>query len=364
MTSTTELRVLGPVGAWRDGAELPLGGTKQRTVLAALLLAGGQVVSDDRLSRLLWDWDPPATRNAQIYTYVSRLRHQLGPGIRVLRRPPGYLMDIGDARFDGAEFERLSAQGRQALAAGDVARAGRLLQEALALWRGPGLGHVTEPLADAELPMMEEARLTALEHRVDAELALGEHQRLVAELTSLVAAHPLHERFRAQLMTALHRCDRQSDALAVYHEGRLLLAEELGVDPGPALAIAHQAVLSGGRGRDAWAAELPVRLDDPSELSPAGADIETGYRRLPREARAAFRRLGRRGGLGPERDDLLEALADAALIDLVDVDQDGRPRYRVHDNVLRFAAELAGRLTLLPAVRPVRAADRRHSLPV
>jgi DNA-binding SARP family transcriptional activator len=237
--------VLGPVGVFQGGAEVALAGRKQRTVLAALLLARGGVVSDDRLSTLLWGWDPPATRSAQIYTYVSRLRRRLGPEIRLVRRAPGYLLDIGDTSFDLAEFERMVGEGDEALTSGRFERAAGRLRAALGMWRGPALAHVTRFLAEVELPRLEEARLTALESRVEADLALGRHHGLAAELVRLVAEHPARERFRAQLMLALYRCDRQSDALRVYEEGRRLLADELGLDPGPALTSAHREVLTG-----------------------------------------------------------------------------------------------------------------------
>jgi DNA-binding SARP family transcriptional activator len=254
-----EFRILGPVGAWRGSGEVPLAGAKQRTVLAALLLASGKVVSDDRLTALLWGWDePPATRNAQIYTYVSRLRQRLGPQVQLVRQRAGYAMEIGDTWFDLTEFERLSQEGHRELTAGNAAGAARSLRAALATWRGVALDQVTDHLSAVELPRLEVARLTALESRVEADLALGGHHGLVAELTQLVADHPVRERFRAQLMMALYRCDRQSDALATYHEGRRVLAEELGVDPGAALAQAHQIVLTGDR--RVWNRAVPAML--------------------------------------------------------------------------------------------------------
>src|SRR3954454_10356870 len=134
-----EFRILGPVEMWQDGVSNPLDGSKQRTVLAALLLAGGRMVSDSRLSELLWGANPPATMNAQIYTYVSRLRKVLGDGCRIERQRPGYLMRIGEARWDYAEFVRLSQAGRRALDEGRVSEAAVALREALAQWRGPAL---------------------------------------------------------------------------------------------------------------------------------------------------------------------------------------------------------------------------------
>src|SRR5690606_30331783 len=163
-----EYRILGPVEVWDDdGAEVPFDGTKQRTVLAALLLAKGSLLPDADLSRHLWGDHPPVTFGAQIYNYISRLRKTLGDKVNIVRRAPGYLMRIGDARFDLLEFERLSRRGQAALAAGHYAKAGRLLRAAAGLWRGAALANVSEPLARAEGPRLEEARLSVVESRVE-----------------------------------------------------------------------------------------------------------------------------------------------------------------------------------------------------
>ncbi|MEU5956277.1 AfsR/SARP family transcriptional regulator [Streptomyces sp. NPDC047525] len=222
-----------------------MAGTKMQTVLAALLLARGRTVSDDRMSSLLWGWEPPTTRNAQICTYVSRLRKQLGPDVELVRRTPGYFIRTGQARLDLLEFDRLAERGRHALDLGLYGEASALLRSALGLYQGSPLADVTDFLADAERPRLEEARATVLEQRIEADLALGRHRRLVPELTGLVLEHPVRERLRAFLMIALYRCDRQADALSVYRTGCRVLADELGIDPGPALTQAHQAVLDG-----------------------------------------------------------------------------------------------------------------------
>jgi DNA-binding SARP family transcriptional activator/tetratricopeptide (TPR) repeat protein len=243
-----EFRILGPVEVWKDGAREALDGSKQRTVMASLLLAEGRIVSDARLSSLLWGERPPMTVNAQIYTYVSRLRKLLGPETSIERQRPGYLLRIGSASLDYAEFRRLTQRGLEALSESRPAEASESLREALSLWRGPALANVTEYLAELELPSLEEARMAALESRIEADLALDPSPRLVAELTGLVAAYPLRERLRAQLMTALLRNDRQADALGVYQDGRRVLAEELGVDPSPTLSRAYQEILAGDVG--------------------------------------------------------------------------------------------------------------------
>ncbi|MGW5049094.1 BTAD domain-containing putative transcriptional regulator [Streptomyces griseoluteus] len=247
---------------------------KAQTVLAALLLARGRVVSDARLSSLLWGWNPPATMNAQIYTYVSRLRKRLGPDVDLIRQPPGYLIRTGDARVDTFEFERLDEEGRRAHTAQRFDRAAALLRSALDLWRGPALANVTEHLAAEEVPRLEEAWAGTLEHRIDADLALGRHEDLMPELAGLVARFPVRERLRAQFMTALYRSGRQADALESYQQGRLLLAEELGVDPGPELARAYRAVLDGDLEPPATA-RLVTAAPPPVADRPAQAAVLT-----------------------------------------------------------------------------------------
>lgn len=261
--------VLGPVRAWRNGAEIPLDGAKQRTVLAALLLARGRTVADTQLCQLLWDEHPPATFAAQLYNYVSRLRKYLGAEVEILRQWSGYVLRLGESKLDIEEFERLAALGRDALRAGQPEQAARCLHEALGLWRGTTLANVTDHLVEAEAHRMAEARMAALEDRIKADLMLGRQAGLVPELTDLVAAQPLHEQLRGLLMTALLRCDRQADALAVYHEGRRALADELGVDPGPALTEAYRTVLArpgppvaevAARGESGWRDVRPAML--------------------------------------------------------------------------------------------------------
>ncbi|MBB1262435.1 AfsR/SARP family transcriptional regulator, partial [Streptomyces alkaliterrae] len=233
-----EFRILGPVELVGDGATR-LAGVKQRTLLAALLLAGGRVLSDALLKNRLWGTDPPATVTAQLYAHVSELRKRLPAGVRLERRSPGYRLDIGDVTLDWHLFRRLAGRGLAGLADGRHAQAAEDLTAALELRRGPALAGVTEQLVDAEGPFIEEAYTAALESRIDADLALGRHTSLVPELVRLVAENPVRERLRGQLMTALHRCGRKADALAVYAESRRVLREELGMDPGHDLRRLH-----------------------------------------------------------------------------------------------------------------------------
>jgi DNA-binding SARP family transcriptional activator len=245
VTGTTEFRILGPVGVYHGGREIMLGGAKPLTVLAALLVERGAVVHDDRLISLLWGSDPPRTVGAQLYTYVSRLRKLLPPDIHFSRVGHGYSMSTGNARFDYEDFCRLSDLGSAELSASNYCRAAGYLGEALALWSGPALSNVTEFLSDEQAAGLEERRLATLERRIDADLALGRTEYLLAELHVLAAQYPLRESFRDKLMRALYRCGRQGDAIRVYHEGRRLLADELGVDPDIALQETFRAILAG-----------------------------------------------------------------------------------------------------------------------
>ncbi|MFD9209880.1 BTAD domain-containing putative transcriptional regulator [Streptomyces sioyaensis] len=267
-----ELQLLGNIGAVNADGSVVLAGAKVRTALAALVLARGWTVPDSTLSSALWGWNPPGTKTAQLYTYMSRLRGLLGPEVELVRRQSGYLLRAEDAVVDVLEFERLAAEGARALRDRHFERAGRQLALSLRLWQGRALADVTEHFANAERPRLEEARAVALEDRLEADLAMGRHRELIPELTGLVHAFPVRERLRAQLMTALYRCDRQSDALAVYHHGRQLLADELGVDPGATLSATYYAVLNND---PALAAPAPgateaVRID--ARGAPSAAD--------------------------------------------------------------------------------------------
>ncbi|GAB7188244.1 hypothetical protein ATKI12_8075 [Kitasatospora sp. Ki12] len=240
-----EFRVLGPVEARRGTTSVALAGSKIHTVLAALLLARGRIVPDRRLSGLLWGWTPPVTANAQIYTYVSRLRRQLGAEVSIVRRQPGYEIRLGAGTLDIDSFERLEQQGRAALQERRFDQASALLGDALGLWQGSALANVTPFMQETELPQLEEARMITWENRIEADLALGRHQQVTTELTWLSQQFPLREGLRAQLITALYRCGRQADAVRVFHEGRAALSEQLGVDPGERLRATYQSLING-----------------------------------------------------------------------------------------------------------------------
>jgi DNA-binding SARP family transcriptional activator len=235
-----QFRLLGPLEVVDEGdRSLPLGGRKQRSVLAVLLLHANDVVATEHLVDEVWGASPPATVAKSIQVYVSRMRKELGDG-RLVTRAPGYALRVEPSELDLARFEALVAQAADA----DPATAAARLREALALWRGPALADLAyEPFARAHAARLEELRFSALEQRIDADLAAGEHAQLVGELEALAAQHPLRERLHGQLMLALYRSGRQADALAAYQAARATLVEELGIEPGRTLRDLHQAIL-------------------------------------------------------------------------------------------------------------------------
>ncbi|MEU4428293.1 BTAD domain-containing putative transcriptional regulator, partial [Actinoplanes sp. NPDC024001] len=215
---------------------------RQRALLTRLLLDPGRVVPAERLIDDVYGDQPPAGAPNALQAQVSRLRQALRPDDAILASlPAGYRLDVAPDDVDAHRFERLAAAGRQQLATGDPAAAVRLLDEALGLWRGPALSDLEGAVAAAA--RWEELRLAAVEDRCDANLALGRHAEAVAELSGLVARHPLRERLRGLLIRALHGSGRQAEALAAFEEARRTLADELGADPSPALAAVHLAVL-------------------------------------------------------------------------------------------------------------------------
>jgi DNA-binding SARP family transcriptional activator len=219
-------------------------------VLTLLLLHANEVVPIDRLVDELWGDSPPESAANMLQGYVSHLRKLLEPGRGrgehelLVSRPPGYVLRVDPNHLDAERFLRLASEGRRLLDAGDVKAAAERLRVALALWRGPALADVAyESFARPEVERLEELRLGVLEDRIDADLALGRHDILVGELRELVAGHPLRDRLRGQLMASLYRCGQQAGALEVYREGRRMLSEELGIEPGPALRELERSIL-------------------------------------------------------------------------------------------------------------------------
>jgi DNA-binding SARP family transcriptional activator/ABC-type transport system substrate-binding protein len=239
-----EFGVLGPLVVARDGREAPLGGPKQRAVLAMLLLQANEIVARDRLIDGLWGERPPPSAGHTLDNYVSRLRKIVGDD-RLAWRAPGYALRVEPGELDVEVVEQLLRSGREALARGDAAAAAKSLREALALWRGPALADLQyESFAREPVGRLEERRLQALEERLEADLSVGRSAELVPELDGLVREQPFRERPLGQLMLALYRAGRQAEALAAFQAGRRRLVEELGLEPGPELQRLQSAILA------------------------------------------------------------------------------------------------------------------------
>nr|WP_134002743.1 BTAD domain-containing putative transcriptional regulator [Streptomyces sp. 846.5] len=243
--------ILGATQAWdADGTPVPLGGPGRRAALALLVLDAGRIVTVQRMIDGLYGEDPPAGVGNALQSQVSRLRRALrgaaGGGDVIENHPAGYRLAADREQVDVHRFARLATQGREALAAGDSAKAAELLRDGLALWRGPALADVGDaPFAGPQAVRLEEQWLTANEDRIEAELGLGDPRVLVPELRELVAVNPLRERLSTQLIRALHGSGQQAEALSAFADAREALADALGADPGPELAAAHLAVLRG-----------------------------------------------------------------------------------------------------------------------
>jgi class 3 adenylate cyclase/tetratricopeptide (TPR) repeat protein len=273
-----EFRILGPLEVVDGDTTVALGGVRQRTLLAILLLNANEVVSADRLVDELWGERSPESGRGALQVRVSQLRKALGDGgAQLLTRAHGYVLSLDRDQLDLQRFERLV---REAGAAEPPAAAAKL-REALALWRGPPLADLAyESFAHAAIGRLEGLRLDAIEKRIDADLALGHHGGLIAELDELVAEHPLREHLRAQLMLALYRCGRQTDALEVYRRTSSELSVELGLSPGRELKDLESAILNQDPSLEPFS---PARDDPAAELAPdrePPVDVEA-----PRRAR-------------------------------------------------------------------------------
>jgi DNA-binding SARP family transcriptional activator len=239
-----DFRILGPLEVIADGGPIRLGGPKQRATLAILLLNANRVVSIDQLADDLYAGAAPVTAVTQVQRQISELRKLLGSAHGIETRSPGYVLRLAPEQLDLHRFERLAAEAGSSLESGDAERAGELLHEALELWRGRPLADVGyESFAQPAIGRLDEIRLAAVEQRIDADLALGRHARLIGELEQLVGEHPLQERLAEQLMLALYRSGRQAEALDVYGATRKRLVEALGLEPTSALQALERAVL-------------------------------------------------------------------------------------------------------------------------
>jgi predicted ATPase/DNA-binding SARP family transcriptional activator len=260
-----EFRFLGPLEVFVEDRRLELGGSKQRQLLAILLLHANEVVSADKLIEGLWGANPPATAAKGLQVHLSRLRKALGRDDLLLTRSGGYTLIAAVEELDASRFELLAARGRERLAAGDIEGGSADLHESLRMWRGAPLADFTyESFAQAEIARLEELRLVALEDRIEADLAAGRDAELVGELEGLVAAHPLRERLRSQLMIALYRAGRQAEALAQYQDARRVLVEGLGIEPSAALKTLERQILAQDTTLDApLGAGSPRERDEP-----------------------------------------------------------------------------------------------------
>ncbi len=247
MTSKLEFCLLGPVVVRCDGVALPVPRGSQRAVLAVLLLNAGRVVSVGEIAETLWGHAPLPSASATIRNYVKRLRRVLGDAdqARIVTRSPGYVIRVDSGELDVARFELLLEGARNAARGGSWQAAADQARAALALWRGEPLADVeSEALALREVPRLAELRLQAAELRVDAELRLGRHGVVIAELERMAAAHPLREHLHALLMLALYRDGRRAEALAAYQHARRVVVDELGAEPGAELRELHRQILT------------------------------------------------------------------------------------------------------------------------
>jgi WD40 repeat protein/DNA-binding SARP family transcriptional activator len=268
-----DFRILGPLEALEEGHPVALGGGRQRALLAVFLLHPNETLSTDRLIDELWGEDPPSAAAKTVQVRISRLRKALAGDRRnelLVTRDRGYELHVDPGGLDSQRFERLAAEGRAELAAGEPGRALAAFEEALSLWRGDPLADLGyEQFAQLEIARLRDLRDAAREQLIEAKLALGRHAEVVGELQALIAENPLRERLRGQLMLALYRCERQADALQVYQDARRRLVEELGIEPGQALRQLERGILAQDPAlqlKPARPAEPPSELDASSPL--------------------------------------------------------------------------------------------------
>ena len=327
-----EYLILGPVAVTGDdGREIDLGGLRERVLLARLLLSRNHLVQADTLVHDLWSGAPPPHSSATLRVYISRLRRALGEGASALStQPPGYRLAAGPGELDADRFDALVKAARSDLAAGHATEAAAGFRQALALWRGEPLADLSDlEFARAEVTRLEEARLTAIESRIDADLACGTHAELAAELEGLAAEHPLRERLWSLRMIALYRCGRQAEALGAYEALRERLADELGIDPGPELRRLHLAVLRQDADLDWHAPAAPVAPAaaqasvTAAPVAPSAAPPARPGSRLPAETTSFIGREGELATIG-------ELLGLSRLVTLTGPGGSGKSRLALH----------------------------------
>ena len=274
LTRVMDIDVLGTLDVREQGVSVTPTAPKPRQLLALLALQADRVVPVDTLIEELWGAEPPRSARATLQTYILHLRELIAAALKtggtdrraardvLATVPGGYLLKRGEGTVDLLEFERLAGEGYRAMDAEDYPTAARRLGEALALWTGSALSDVPAgPHLTAQVKRLEENRLCALDQRIDAELRLGRHRELLAELTVLVSRYPHHESLCAQYMLALYRSGRRSDALNAYQRLRTTLVGTLGLEPSPALGKLQRSIMvSGPQGIPAAAASGAGRL--------------------------------------------------------------------------------------------------------
>jgi len=287
-----EFRILGPLEVLEDGNPVALGTLKERLVLGVLLLHANEFVSRERLIDELWGVAPPATARKAVNVYISKLRQTLARNGQdpIATADGGYRLLVDPDLVDADRVRNLVTGARERMAEGESDGASRLLQEALAFWRGPTLAGLSlESFGRDEVAQLDELRLTALMDRIDCDLAQGLHEQVLGELQVLVREHPLRERLRAQQMLALYRADRQADALDAYKQARHDLIDELGIEPSESVQRLQQGIL-----RHDPALELPAgtAAADGVTLAPTSARkaAPAALRRRSRPRRLALRR--------------------------------------------------------------------------
>ncbi|MER7491516.1 BTAD domain-containing putative transcriptional regulator [Streptomyces pharetrae] len=324
-TTGTPLRIqlLGPVRAWRDGTEVPLGPPKQRAVLSLLASRANDVVGVDTIVDALWDGDIPHSAANSVHTYVAGLRRELEPGRSrrgasavLVSASGGYCLRTDPDQVDATLFARRHAEARRSWAKGDTETSLRLYEEALSLWRGEAYAAIPGPFAAMERTRLRDLRLTAVEEWAADMLAAGRHTEIAPELIRAVSEEPLREKLRWLLMLTLYRNGRQAHALRVYDEIRRLLSSELGIEPGAELSDLYQQILRGHpglrtHGGDATAALLEAPRETPLPAAPSP-------RQLPPSARGFVGRAVELARLADVLDDELTRSGATTPVAVVD----------------------------------------------